>query len=63
MQAEHLTGIYQEMAKIPQVKAIYWFLLRDMDKAVCGGEDSMGLVSTNGRRKPVFEAFVKVAKP
>lgn len=62
MQAEHLTGIYQEMAKIAQVKAIYWFLLRDMDKSVCGGEDSMGLVSTNGRRKPVFEAFVKVAK-
>ena len=31
MQAEHLRGINEEMAKIPQVKAIYWFLLRDMD--------------------------------
>jgi len=61
-QAEHLTGIYGEMANIPQVKAIYWFLLRDMDKSVCGGEDSMGLISTTGRRKPAFEAFVKVAK-
>ena len=49
------------MAKIPQVKAIYWFLLRDMDKSVCGGEDSMGLISTNGRRKPAFAAFLKAA--
>ena len=63
MQAEHLTGIYGEMAKIPQVKAIYWFLLRDMDKSVCGGEDTMGLISTSGRRKPAFAAFVKAAKP
>jgi hypothetical protein len=63
MQAEHLTGIYGEMANIPQVKAVYWFLLRDMDKSVCGGEDTMGLVSTNGRRKPAFAAFMKAAKP
>jgi hypothetical protein len=57
----HLWGIHGEMAKIPQVKAIYWFPLRDMDKSVCGGEDSMGLISTNGRRKPAFAAFVKAA--
>ena len=63
IQAEHLTGIYKEMAKIPQVKAIHWFLLRDMDNSVCGGEDTMSLISTNGRRKPAFAAFVKVAKP
>ena len=63
MQAEHLTGIYGEMANIPQVKAVYWFLLRDMDKSVCGGEDTMGLVSTNGRRKPAFAVFMKAAKP
>jgi polysaccharide biosynthesis protein PslG len=61
MQAEHQTGICQEMAKIPQVKAIHWFLLRDMDKPVCGGEGSMGLISTTGRRKPAFAAFEKVA--
>src|ERR1035438_2982240 len=63
IQAQHLTGTYGEMAKIPQVKAIHWFLLRDMDNSVCGGEDTMGLISTNGRRKPAFAAFVKVAKP
>jgi hypothetical protein len=62
MQAEHLTGIYGEMAKISQVKAIYWFLLRDMDNSVCGGEGTMGLISTTGRRKPVFAAFEKMAK-
>jgi hypothetical protein len=62
IQAEHLTGIYEEIMKIPQVKAIYWFLLRDMDKSVCGGEDSMGLISTTGRRKPAFAAFVNAAK-
>ena len=63
IQAEHLKGIYEEMAKIPQVKAIYWFLLRDMDKSVCGGEDSMGLITMIGRRKPAFAAFVNAAKP
>jgi hypothetical protein len=62
MQAEHLAGIYQEVAKIPQVKAICWFLLRDMDRSVCGSEDSMGLISTTGRRKPAFAAFAKVAR-
>ena len=62
MQAEHLAGIYQKTAKIPQVKAIYWFLLRDMDKSVCGGEDTMGLISASGRRKPAFAAFEKMAK-
>jgi len=62
MQAAHLQGIYRELGGIPQVKAIYWFLLRDMDKSVCGGEDTMGLLSADGRRKPVFAAFAKTAK-
>ena len=62
MQAEHLAGIYRGMAKIPEVKAIYWFLLRDMDKSVCGGEDSMGLITTTGRRKPALEAYSELAK-
>ncbi len=57
MQAEHLAGIYRELARIPQVKAIYWFLLQDLDAPVSGGEDSMGLVATDGRRKPSFEAL------
>jgi hypothetical protein len=30
-------------------------------KSVCGGEDSMGLITTNGRRKHAFAAFVKAA--
>jgi hypothetical protein len=29
--------------------------------ALGGGEDSMGLISTKGRRKPAFAAFVKAA--
>ena len=62
MQAEHLAGICEEMINVPQVKAIYWFLLRDMDKSVSGGEDTMGLISTTGRRKPAYAAFVKAAK-
>jgi hypothetical protein len=61
MQAQHLSGLYREWGSIPQVKAIYWFLLRDMDKAVCGGEDSMGLITTAGRRKPAFDAFKRAA--
>jgi hypothetical protein len=61
MQADHLTGMYRELGKIPQVKAIYWFLLRDLDQAVCGGEDRMGIIATDGRRKPAFEALKKAA--
>jgi len=53
--------MYQELGRMPRVKAIYWFLLRDMDKAVCGGEDSMGLITAAGRRKPAFEAFKRAA--
>jgi polysaccharide biosynthesis protein PslG len=59
MQANHLSGIYRELRKIPQLKAIYWFLLRDMDKALLGKEDTMGVVTVNGRRKPVFDALKK----
>ena len=62
MQAAHLEGICREPGRIPQVKAVYWFLLRDMDKAVCGGEDTMGLLSADGRRKAAFAAFAKTAK-
>lgn len=61
MQADHLTGIYRELGKIPQVKAIYWFLLRDLDHPVSGGEDSMGIIAADGRRKPAFAAIRKVA--
>lgn len=62
MQAEHLAGMYRELGKIPQVKAIYWFLLQDLDQAVCGGENTMGLITTNGLRKPAFEAFKRVIR-
>ena len=32
------------------------------EKSVCGGEDSMGLITTTGRRKAAFVAFEKMAK-
>ena len=54
IQADHLAGIYREISKIKQVKAVYWFLLRDMDTAVLGGENSMGIIAVDGRRKPAF---------
>jgi hypothetical protein len=62
MQAAHLAGIYREISQIPQVKAIYWFLLRDLDKSVCGGEDSMGIITATGRRKPAFDALKQAIK-
>lgn len=61
MQAEHLAGIYRELGAIPEVKAIHWFLLQDMPYSVCGGEDAMGMVARDGRRKPAFEEYRKVA--
>lgn len=61
MQAEHLKGIFREIGAIPEVKALYWFELRDYPKAICGGEESMGLLSTDGRRKPSFDAYKDLA--
>ncbi len=60
MQAEHLEGIYRELGKIPEVKAVYWFTLRDYPASICGGEDSMGMITTDGRRKPAFEVFQRL---
>jgi len=57
MQSEHLKGIYTELGKIEQVKAIYWFTLRDYPSAICGGENAMGLLALDHRRKPAFDAF------
>lgn len=57
MQAEHLKGVYREIAMIPQVKALYWFHLRDLPGPVCGGEETMGLLAGDHRRKPSFEAY------
>jgi hypothetical protein len=62
MQAEHLADIYRELGNIPEVKAIYWFTLRDYGKSICGGEDSMGLLTADGRRKPAFETYRKLAE-
>ena len=61
MQAEHLKGVCRELSAIPEVKAIYWFSLRDYPNPICGGEDSMGMIAVDGRRKPAFDAFEKLA--
>jgi len=61
MQVEHFNGICSELGKIPEVKALFWFALRDYPKTICGGEDSMGMIATDGRRKPIFEAYKKLA--
>lgn len=60
-QAEHLEGIYRDLGAIPQVKAIYWFTLRDYGKSICGGEDTMGMITFDGKRKPSFDAYRKLA--
>lgn len=59
--AKHLEGIYRELGAIPEVKAIYWFTLRDYPSSICGGEDSMGLIAVDGRRKAAFDAYRRLA--
>lgn len=61
MQAEHLEGIYREVGKIPEVKAVFWFELRDYPAAICGGEESMGILAQDHRRKPSFDMYRKLA--
>lgn len=61
MQAEHLKGIYRELGKIPEVRAIFWFELRDYPAAICGGEESMGILAQDARRKPSFSAYQELA--
>ena len=61
MQADHLRGIYEELGRIPQVKAIYWFLLRDGPTLLNDGSDSMGLISSDGHRRLSFEAYKALA--
>lgn len=62
MQAELLRGIYRELRRIPEVKAVYWFTLRDYPAAITGGEHTMGLMAADGRRKPAFAAFQDAVK-
>lgn len=61
MQAEHLEGIYRELFKIPEVKSIYWFSLRDTSQSICGGEETMGMLTLDMKPKPAYEAFKKLA--
>lgn len=61
MQAEHLDGTYRELRDIPEVKAVFWFELRDYPQPICGGEESMGILAADGRRKPSFDAYRKLA--
>lgn len=60
-QATHLQGIYRELMQIPQVKSVHWFTLRDYPSSICGGEDSMGMITVDGRRKPSFEVYRECA--
>lgn len=60
-QAAHLEGVYSELGNIPEVAAIYWFTLRDYGSAICGGEDTMGLIAKDDRRKPAFDSYRKIA--
>lgn len=61
MQAEQLSGIYGELSAIPEVKALFWFTLHDYPNSICGGEDSMGMIANDGRRKQAYEVYSKLA--
>lgn len=56
-QAEHLTGVFRELKKLPEVKAVYWFTLRDYGQSILGGENTMGLLTNTGEKKPMFDAY------
>ena len=62
MQAQHLTDTFTGLAQIPQVKAIFWLLIRDLEHGVAGGpETSMGLITRDKRLKPAYKAYRDVA--
>lgn len=61
-QAELLKESFDALYSIPQVKAVYWFCLKDYDSQITGPEDSMGIVDINNAKKPSFYALQQTAR-
>jgi GH35 family endo-1,4-beta-xylanase len=62
IQAKLLAYTFEAASKEPQIKRVFWFLLRDMQNDLLGPEGSMGLFSYQGRPKPAFQAFLSAAE-
>ncbi|MHB0999590.1 MAG: cellulase family glycosylhydrolase [Armatimonadota bacterium] len=56
-QAKLIEESFEAMASLPQIEAVYWFCLRDYPGSITGPEDSMGIVTLKGAKKPSFYAF------
>lgn len=61
-QANLLTESYDTLAKIPQVKGVFWFTLRDYPQGICGGEESMGIATNDRKQKPAFQSYQQAVR-
>lgn len=60
-QAKLLKESFDALYSLPQVKAVYWFCLKDYSQSITGPEDSMGMLTIKNERKPSFYAFQRAA--
>ncbi len=63
-QARLFVAAVEFLRKDPQIGPIFYFSLQDWPASVFGGENTMGLITLDDRRKkPVFSAFQSLARP
>jgi GH35 family endo-1,4-beta-xylanase len=62
IQAQLLADTFEVTAKEPQIKRVFWFLLRDMQNDLLGPEGSMGLFSYQGKPKLALRAFLNATE-
>ncbi|MHB1457194.1 MAG: glycosyl hydrolase, partial [Armatimonadota bacterium] len=61
-QAKLLETSFDTLYSLPQVKAVYWFCLKDYDRSITGPEDSMGVLTIKNGKKPSYFAFKRSAE-
>ncbi len=60
-QAKLLEESFRALYRLPQIAAVFWFTLKDYDRAIVGPEDSMGILTAKLAPKPAYEALKRIA--
>lgn len=60
LQAAYLTRAYRFASRFKQIKALYWFLWKDIDTSDKSANAYFGLVRPNGTHKPSWYAYARL---